>query len=167
MSKRLEKIKAYKNHIDMLEKERIDAVKIKYDLLIDKVRALKPRISELIETANECLEYGIEINKYAINRNCYSYVQGTFVSNGMYHRVGFILNSGHISYVGIINGGACGIYDFVTDGEKIAYVRQNSNDTRVPGIEDLEKFVNGFDEFEKQFYSYIDSLGGAFDDVLI
>lgn len=174
MSTRLEKFKKFKADTDNKELEKKMAIKMEREDLIAKVRCLKPRIDELIETANECIEYGICINEYGKSFNYYvdEYEKGTFVTNGWSHKVGFIQKSNGyykgkrvyntIKYIGIDNGGANGCYDFRTDGYSVQYIHEkNEDDRKIPSIYDLKKFLNGFDEFEKKFYEYVDKKLGV------
>ena len=161
---RLDKIKMYKEDKD---KKALDKVveenKVYYDLM-GKITELYSRIDELIETANACIENGIEIDKYRKNHSSYDdkYTCGTFVSNGITHRVGFIQNGYRttITHMGIVNGGACGSLDFYTDGINICSVHEDTKMVKKARIEDMKKFLKGFDEFEKAFYEYVDRIVG-------
>lgn len=162
---RLESIRAYKTNKDALRQAAELQKQDRTKTLICCIQALKPRIQELLATANACLEGGIEINTYG--RRHYpdydSYEKGTFVTNGISHKVGFIENWSSYDHkphvfteMGIDNGGACGPYDFHTDGDRVYNVHENSKEVCAPSIHDMENFLSRFDTFEESFYSYID-----------
>ena len=165
---RLDRLKAYRENEVALahtaEQKKLD----KTNELIGKIQALKPRIDELLVTANACLEAGVEINAYSrsVYRDLDKYEAGTFVTNGISHRVGFVQNwpsydkSSHVfTELGINNGGACGPYDFRTDGVNVYSVHENNKQDRVlPAINDLEHFLRDFDKFECAFYAYVDKM---------
>ena len=170
---RLDNISNWKARTDAKNAADATAKEMKLAGMIDRVRALKPRIQELLETANAAREAGIALGK----TSCYQ--KGSdpdvFESEGICHRVGFIKRgavSGNgtrlepdYAYIGIDNGGANGKYDFITDGVFVGGVYEERPHNRVtdyPDFEyDLNKFLNGFDAFETRFYKYIDDLTGG------
>lgn len=120
-----------------------------------QIRALKPRIDELLEVGNACLKYGIALEGRAFGcREGYDTHQ--FISNSWSHLVGFIREYSQttrkylpLTKVGKIGGGACH-YNLTTDGVtinvsgEVAYV--------------LKKFLDDFDTFETEFYKYVDKV---------
>ena len=132
--------------------------------LKQRVKALKPRIDELIETANAAQNAGIKIKNTSMSANYYP--EYAFDTDGWFHKLGFYMGYGYgnpIKYIGIMNGGACGNYDFLTDGNVVCGVEHgNSNGKKVPDYKnfsrDAEAFLSKFDAFEKRFYDYIDKL---------
>lgn len=100
-----------------------------------------------------------------------------FVSNGITHRVGFIhayridgRRPRYMEYLpigfGIKGGGCCGGDLLFNENGELEWLNKpfgkpagvtvrpwNNQDTR-----HLEKFVAGFDQFERDFYSYVDNL---------
>lgn len=166
---RLDRINAYKGNEEFLKATAEQKVQDETIALVAQIRALKPRIDELLEVGNACLENGIELDAYHHNRgfnrseDCYE--RGTFVTNSISHRVGFVINAGKYDVkpleLGINNGGACGCYDFRTDGARVYFVHEkNKLDTKDASykLSDLRAFLNKFDDFESSFYSYIDKV---------
>ena len=171
MNDRLEKIKAYKTSKDRKELESMLTEVKEYHKLMGKIADLQPRIHKLIETANTCLENDIELNMCRKKDHWMfdEYKMGTFVSNSITHKVGFIQGNG-ISYgynpktkikmVGIVNGGAFGKLDFYTNGIDTFSVHEDTKECTKARNKDMIKFLKGFDKFEKEFYEYIDNLIG-------
>lgn len=166
---RLDKINAYRGNEEFLKNTAEQKIQDETEVLVAKIRALKPRIDELIEVGNACLANGIELDAYHHNRwfnrsdDCYE--RGTFVTNSISHRVGFVINSGKYDVkpleLGINNGGACGCYDFRTDGARVYFVHEkNKLDTKDASykLSDLRAFLNKFDDFESAFYDYVDKV---------
>lgn len=169
---RIDKIKMYKESEDKKALNNVVEETKEYHTLMGKIVELQPRIAELIETVNACIKNGIEINKYR-NSHCYSgydnYKQGTFVSNAISHKIGFIQGNGvsfgynpktPITVMGIVNGGACGKLDFHTNGINAYSVHEDTKEMSKARIKDIKKFLDNFDEFEKAFYEYVDSIVG-------
>lgn len=138
------------------------------ETLIAQVRALKPRIAELIETANACFENDIPIGWEGNAKTLYGKwdVCG-FTADSTYHRVGFIVTRSNdkktTAEMGILAGGACGSWNFATNGEDVvAYKFSQQFDE--PLIKHLQQFVEDFDDFEKYFYAYVDKITGSVTD---
>lgn len=161
MNSRIKKMREYKNRI--AEAERI--IKEEKDAEIEKlksqIRKLQPRIETLLETANEAILCGIELYRSSSSK------EFNFISDGITHKVGLYPGSRAIceyrsikdfKFMGIINGGACGSVNFMTDGNVIVGSADKSNSIVDPRVEDMEKFLREFDTFEQDFYSYIDKL---------
>jgi hypothetical protein len=58
--------------------------------------------------------------------------------------------------LGINAGGACGNWNFRTDGDNVYDV--DGDNVREASLEHLQKFMSNFDKFEKSFYEYVDEL---------
>lgn len=114
------------------------------------IRTLKPRIDELLEVGNACLEHGISLTGSAWGGH-EGYDTHQFISNGWSHLVGFISegNNKPFTKVGKIGGGACD-WNLTTDGVNI---NVNGNVERV-----LKLFLDDFDNFETEFYAYVDKV---------
>lgn len=160
---RIEKIKAYDQRCkDNAEKKRA-LENEKKTQLEERIRSLYPRINELIETANACIAHGIEINAYGKNHSS-DYdksTKGTFVTNYISHRIGFVMEHSKcktIYEMGINAGGYCGEWNFRTDGENVIERHENGDRIRPATIRYMERFINEFDEFERDFYGYIDGI---------
>lgn len=120
-----------------------------------QIRALKPRIDELLEVGNACLEHGIELTGKAWGGH-EGYDTHQFISNGWSHITGFIREYDQttrktlpFTKVGKIGGGACD-WNLTTDGVKINV----SGDISYI----LKRFLDEFDEFETEFYKYVDKV---------
>lgn len=129
----------------------------------NKIGELAPRISELIDVANEMIANGIQLGEFVGDWNT---VSPKFISDGIFHRFGFIADgslykssiSNHdprrilILGVGKCGGGCCGSNFTVNrDGIIISW----NTDVYKRGIDD---FLAKFDKFEKEFYEYVDNL---------
>ena len=137
----------------------------------DNIRALAPRLKELIETAQALWHRGIPVGTRQKDR-LGLFLQDEFMSESICHKIGFITkegwqNKGSVwyrpEYVGMIGGGLNGA-DFVVDQHgytaPAGYSCGHGCD-QVGSKEWLQKakeFLGGFDEFEKNFYGYVDSL---------
>ncbi|MBP3371372.1 MAG: hypothetical protein J6L88_02475 [Clostridia bacterium] len=172
---RLDAIKIYAAKKEAEAKGVALAYRSEHARLVHAVKELHPRMNALIETAQACLDAGIEINAYKNKR--YSshddyWEKGTFVSNGLSHRIGFILKQDEwgtllgVSDMGIIAGGACGFVDFragCRPSEVCPYGAWYDDKARKPVNEApptklMKRFVEGFDEFETAFYAYVDNI---------
>lgn len=158
---RIDEIKAYAQRRDENEAKKVVAENEKKAQLEEQIRSLEPRIKELVETANACLTNGIEINAYGSRFDHYydNRERGTFVTNGISHRIGFVARKGAAIFeMGIDAGGACGEWYFRTNGKDIYEIKEDHTESRQASAYWMSRFVNEFDEFEADFYSYIDSI---------
>ena len=152
------------------EKERIREEKAQQRKqgYIDQIKAFGPRIKELIEVANACLENGVEINYQGKSDSQYhdEWNHATFCTNCSTHKVGFVWQCkdykfiNRIEAMGIDGGGANGEYYLRTNGDYLISKVGRSYDAECNELDEyqLETFVRTFDEFEEAFYKYIDSL---------
>lgn len=84
-----------------------------------QIRALKPRIDELIKVGNACLEYNIPLEGSSWGGH-EGYDTHQFFTNSWSHLVGFVSNKNRpVTHLGIRAGGACGVWDFYTNGVDI------------------------------------------------
>lgn len=139
-----------------------NAEKAERNELIRQIKDMYERITDLIALANACIDNGIEIpqgegtHKRAGEHWGYPY---EFIAEGFYHHTGFIKKGRTIDFIGIENGGACGAFDFWTDGLFVGYVHeQNKNIKREPSIYDLQKFLREFPQFEEAFLKFVDEM---------
>ena len=127
-----------------------------------EIAKLKPRIDELISVANACIENGIDIDGYrrGFGRSYDTWGNGTFVTNSISHKVGFVFTrQNKITLMGINAGGACGRWDFRTNGENTFSANEDdSTHTKEPLLHHCKEFLEKFDEFETAFYNYIDKI---------
>jgi hypothetical protein len=130
--------------------------------LLNKISSLEERIRDLITLVNECVKNGINL---PANTGKYGYGTGyrdhNFYADGINHHVGFMGHGkGLCDYIGIYNGGFCGVWDFYTNGEEVFLKHETNGFIRYDvEINHLQKFLSDFDIFESAFYKWIDSLG--------
>lgn len=115
----------------------------------EKIKSFKPRIDGLIEVGNACLEHGIKLTGKAWD-SYEGYDTHQFFTNSWSHLLGFVYDKNEINCLGIFGGGFCDYHlktdgDFIeVEGRSVLYV--------------LKRFVNEFDEFETEFYKYVDKV---------
>lgn len=134
-------------------------------LAIEQVKELTPRIHALITLANKCITEGIafpapeETTKYGYGDGYRSY---NFLADGINHHVGFMdarySNVTEIKYLGINNGGYCGVWDFYTNGEKTFLKHENDCTVKDAELSHINAFLKEFSVFEEAFYKWVDSL---------
>lgn len=144
---------AQRKEIEQAEKEMAKLNRI--EEYKERIRALKPRIDELLVVGNACLEHGIKLDGKAWGGH-EGYDTHQFFSNSWSHLTGFIYEYNQttrkpmpIIKVGKIGGGACD-YNLTTDGVSINV----SGDVEYV----LKKFLDDFDTFETEFYNYVDKV---------
>lgn len=135
-----------------------------------KIGELTPRIQALIALGNKCIEQGVafpassETVKFGYGHGYNSY---SFLADGFYHHLGFMdvnrnRKQNTIKYLGIDEGGACGSWDFYTNGEETFLRHEQDKDRKKePKYPYIESFLKEFDTFETAFYKWIDSLAST------
>lgn len=131
-------------------------------LLQSKIKALSPRITDLITVANVCGENGICLGKEPSNLEA-----PEFVTEGINHRLGFYdakqnpykgigsYNRLRITGIGYAGGGCCG-ENFLVDSEGNIYEGWTHKSETI--IRKMKLFLDEFDSFETDFYHFIDQL---------
>lgn len=137
-----------KNNKEMIIAQQIEEYK-------EKIKSFKSRIDELLVVGNACLEHGIPLDGKAWGGH-EGYDTNQFITNSWSHLLGFVSVYDHnarkslpFTKIGIMGGGACN-YNLATDGE---IIEVSGNVSYV-----LKKFVENFDEFEMEFYKYVDKI---------
>lgn len=150
---RLESIRAAAQRRDEnkeSEKNRIESI---VSQKMAEVKALAPRIKELISVANE-----LKSNGFTLGRRTHDGFFEEFVSNGIDHNTGFI--DYHYNIIGVgIKGGGCNGADVVwnINGDYIQSLSENKwSDYTIK--QKLDGFIKTFDGFENRFYEYVDNL---------
>lgn len=171
---RMAKIERKAKAVEDAKIEQKKEIHRKAEDLISKWVAYGEDIENLIEIANHCRKYGIEIPDRNPNiHGSYScrvaadhgWGNGSygFFADGFYHHLGFVnpRNGERIKELCIRAGGACGPWDFYTNGyefwlkhEKTGEI--NSSDERI--IRPLKDFLGEIEQFKKAFYHWVDSL---------
>ena len=147
---RVDNIKKFANKRDIEQIQKKEDTLNRIEEYKAHIKTLKPRIDELLKVGNACLEYGIELNGRSWGGH-EGYDTHQFFSNSWSHLVGFI-NDGKdkpITKVGKRGGGACN-WELETNGIDIEV---SGNIERV-----LKYFIDEFDEFETEFYKYVDKV---------
>ena len=166
-----ERIAIIRNKAKRDEEEYIEAISAEErqrNELIAQVNNLNKRIEALITLANECVNNGIGIPERDHDFGSYDTAKkygydAEFIAEGIRHHTGFIrtwpwYKTGNFVWVGIENGGACGCYDFYTNGDEVFSIHEENHSKEKPRIRDMQKFLKEFPVFEKAFYNWIDSL---------
>ena len=159
---RLNKIQQAGENLANAEVQKQRAEEEKREQLFNQIKELAPRIKELVTLANSCINNGVPLTTY---REHDYYGKGNyFFTDGWYHHLGFY-DEPLISYIGIKNGGACGIYHLMvgTDGEVKVTMDRGYYTTTTANKKDistgtLKRFVNEFSEFETRFLNWVDNL---------
>lgn len=153
---RIDKIKNYAKNKALKQQTAEEEKSLKCKELAEEIKTLKPRIKELIEVGNACLVCGIPLTGQAWGGH-EGYDTHQFITNCWSHLVGFVQSGNSAIFeMGINAGGACGNWNFRTDGDNVYDVY--GDNVREASLEHLQKFINNFDEFEKSFYEYVDKL---------
>ncbi len=165
---RIDNIKQYALERDEAERIRQEKIFQRKQGYIEQIKAFGPRIKELIEVANACLENGVEINWQGKSDSQYhdEWNHATFCTNCSTHRVGFVWQYkdhkfiNRIEAMGIDGGGANGEYYLRTNGDYLISRVGRSYDAECNELDEyqLETFVRTFGKFEKAFYKYVDNL---------
>lgn len=145
---RLDNIKNYKAKVDAEEMAKANEKEIRIEKYKETIRSFKSRIDELLEVGKACYENGIALSgsRYGGHE---SYDTHQFFTNGWSHLTGFY--GTEFKYVGKAGGGACN-WDLKTDGIRIIVY---GDEERV-----LKMFVEQFEQFETEFYKYVDKVTG-------
>lgn len=121
-----------------------------------QIRSLKPRIAELLEVGNACLEHNIPLEGRRWGGH-EGYDTHQFITNSWSHLLGFVWKYEKgtrrpqpFTKLGIMGGGACN-FNLETDGETIDV---SGGDI----LYVLKRFVDEFDRFEDEFYKYVDRI---------
>lgn len=122
------------------------------EALYSRVKGLSPRITQLMQTAQACLNNNICIDTYGRTgfATYNTYEKGTFVANNTNNRIGFIVVCEEIFDIGMYGG-------LKTDGCTILSHGKIDAENKVDK-RDLEEFLENFDAFEAAFYSYVDKI---------
>lgn len=113
---------------------------------------------ETLDVGNACLVNGIQLEGTSWGGH-EGYDTHQFVTNYWSHLVGFVQNGkSAIFELGIDAGGACGEYDFRTNGIEIYDIHEKTREKISPSLYHMKKFLENFDTFESEFYKYVDNL---------
>lgn len=159
-------------------KEKSDALKKAADLQMKTEKALRqiqeltPRIEAIITIVNKCIEEGVPLPSSSVTAK-YGYGKGyrsySFCADGICHHVGFMdckrgwwkegeSRYKNVEYLGIDEGGCCGVWDFYTNGTETFLKHETDGTIKDPELYHMESFLKEFDLFEEAFYKWIDSM---------
>lgn len=160
INRRIDALRNYRENEDLMRRAAEERKRDEENTLVARIKSLEPRIKELIATGNACLQSNIPLTGQAFGMR-ESYDTNQFFTNSWSHLVGFVGNpnstSCYIEFLGINGGGACGAYDFRTDGDSVFSVNENNHTDIIPAsIGHMKRFLENFDTFEKSFYAYVD-----------
>lgn len=165
---RIENIKQYAIERDAAKRIQEEQRQQRKQGYVDQIKAFGPRIKELIEVANACIENDVEINYQGKSDSQYhdEWNNATFCTNCSTHKVGFVWQYkdqkfiNRIEAMGIDGGGANGEFYLRTNGDYLISRKGRSYEAECNELDEyqLETFVKTFDKFETAFYKYVDSL---------
>lgn len=156
---RIDDILKYKQNQEIIENNKQILEEQEKKTLIEQIRSLKPRIDQLLDVGNACRDAEIPLTGQAWG-GYEGYDTNQFVTNCWSHLVGFVNpNKAYpITEMGINAGGACGEWDFRTNGVQVYELSERTHATQDPQIGHMRRFLKEFDHFEESFYSYVDKL---------
>lgn len=159
LRKRMKILKAKATDIKEKEEKIQDEKQKRQEELEQQIRDLQPRISDLLALANQCRELNIPFPNAVQTGKFYGNGKHNFFSDGFYHELGFMgYPFNYIQFLGYDMGGFCGAYDFFTDGAMIFSKHEKTEKVIPPILTHLEQFLHDFENFEKGFYQWIDSM---------
>ena len=145
---RLKNLENYAAEKEIEEKRKIEKERQEEMAMIENIKSLKPRIDDLLLVANSCLSNGISIENH--EWNYLNYKHGHFAADATTHHLGFSTHRGKAIHYLEIRGGGYDDYNLITDGYIV--------DVQGEKLYVLKRFLNEFDEFEKEFYDYVDKV---------
>lgn len=162
---RLNNIANFRKNQEISEQNKKIEQELERERLIGEIKLLKPRIDRLLEVGNACQNVGISLMGKAWGGH-EGYDTNQFFTNSWSHLVGFVGRGKDIPIIemGINGGGACGQWNFRTDGIRVYEV--SGEKTQGPQIHHMRKFLTNFDVMEKAFYDYVDKVTAKNKDVV-
>ncbi len=156
---RLDEIVKYKQNQEITENNKRIQEDQEKKSLVEQIQQLKPRIDQLLEIGNACRDAQIPLTGRAWGSR-EGYDTNQFVTNSWSHLVGFVDHGTYypLTQLGINGGGACGVWNFRTNGVQVYEEHEHTTETLEPQIGHMKRFLNEFDKFEKSFYDYVDKL---------
>ena len=163
---RLASINAKKQYLDDKDRSAREEERNKIRQFTEDVLALEDRIYDLIEVGDAMRKSGlmptVECHLKEDKRlEKYGYCHGIY-ADGCYHHVGFmegLYTNKKMAHIGFFNGGACGKWNFYTNGYDVWEEYEDSpHERRTPTIYSLTKFLTEFPAFESAFYAWVDDI---------
>lgn len=152
------KIKQAKaNRVEAIEKAKMREERM-YDNYQAEFSKLGERINTLITLGRTLLELGMPIGEKYYEHGFY---YDKFVTDGIHHNIGFVINHRILEGIGIEGGGCCGGDICVgADGNIIRGLPFKYRDGSCVKGEHLKmkRLLDGFCEFERNVINYIENL---------
>lgn len=155
-----------RDRVALIEKKKIDldlAAEQKRKATENERQRLVCQILSLGDRIGELLRVGIALNANGFLQKNHSWAKDErlksygynyeMVSEGFYHHVGFSPVGNRLK---ILMGGACGNYDFETDGMTVSSRNPRNGATQPVPIDHLKQFLKEFPVFEQAVYKWID-----------
>ena len=152
------KIKQAKaNRIEAIEKAKMEEGRM-YDSYQAEFSKLGERINTLITLGRTLLMMGMPIGEKYYECGFY---YDKFVSDGIHHNIGFVINHGILEGIGIKGGGCCG-GDLCVGAD--GYIIRGMPHLYCGGSygkgehQKMKRLLDGFCEFERNVMNYIENL---------
>lgn len=123
--------------------------------LVGQILSFGDRIQELLRVGIALKNNGfLKNHSWAKDQHLKPYgYDYEMVAEGFYHHVGFSPEGNRLK---ILMGGACGSYDFDTDGKTVSSRNPRNGATQPVPIHHLQQFLKEFPVFEQAVYKWID-----------
>lgn len=140
-----------------------------------EIKKMAPRIKATIDVCNMLIDNGFTLKRYNNSYGKDNRSDGGFYAEGFYHRLGFYGERGQLGFMSngtkaarlaILQGGACGPWDFFAnvDGTVFEYNSDRHTDPRrEPNSAMLTRFIKEFNEFEAEFEQYVNKVIKGYD----
>ena len=166
------KLKVAEDKITKIEEQNLQRKQA--EALTDAIHELQPRIQKLLLLANAMKENGIAFPEKNEMKN-FGYPSDA-LAESFYHGVGFMgrqegenaFRNNPILHVGFYNGGACGKFNFYTDGNEVFELHEDwsklartdpgrrTDPFRPATIGSMMKFLKNYFNFESSFLKWFD-----------
>lgn len=146
---------------------------------VNKIKKLGPRIENLWDICQSLIDNGFHLGKVRID--C-GFEYDEFITDGIFHGLGFLVIRNSIEGFGVCGGGCCGTSAFVNREGVLGFYMDNqlctetiddfawlsNGDNYAPSkgklyqdkgfVRKLDKIINEFDNFESKVMEYVNSI---------
>lgn len=162
-AERIAMINGKRDRVAEQEAKKAQETALLSDELEMKIYRLRERIENVIHVCNALrlneFLYNIRIGYDDRRLRKYGY-DGGICADGFHHHVGVYGNrrypSDQIEWIGFKAGGACGYWDFYTDGVMVADVHEETGKRQRASVKHMEKFLEEFPKYESALYAWVD-----------
>lgn len=163
LQERLNMINAKREQINGVEDaKRIAEIEQREQLDTD-IQKMRERIENVIAVGNALKKNGFIYDPGRKDKRLekYGYPAG-IVADGISHHVGLMepyrvkRKEDDYEYIGILMGGACGSFNFYTDGRFIYSAHEATGRYQEPPIAHMKQFVEEFPKYETALYAWIE-----------